>query len=379
MKHKKIFSISMVKNEMDIIESFVRYNTNILDGMIILDNGSTDNTVKVLKLLKNEGLPIFIFEDHDNEFNQAVKINQLLLKAVNEFNADIVVPLDADEFLISSNKENPREILEKIGHDSFYQVKWKTYMPNLDNNEQEKFIPAKLTFARYGAEEMHKVIIPNELVKNYMVKISSGNHNLIYNPKYKESIKPVLSTDLRIAHFPIRSREQITSKISVGWINELCNIKRTKRQSWHWHKMFDSLKKNGKIENGDIINFAKEYSSDSELSEIKIKEDPVNLSFCKNITLKYTNAEIDPFMNLIEKSEELSLDYSNFKKEALAKEKRLKTQIEDLKKEKLAERKQLKSKEKRLKREIQKYQSSTSWKVTSPLRKISTVLRDLRD
>ena len=48
----------MVKNEMDIIESFVRYNVNYLDGMIILDNGSTDNTLNILKSLKNEGLPI---------------------------------------------------------------------------------------------------------------------------------------------------------------------------------------------------------------------------------------------------------------------------------------------------------------------------------
>ena len=47
---KKIFSISMVKNEMDIIESFVRYNANILDGMIILDNKSTDDTVKILEI-----------------------------------------------------------------------------------------------------------------------------------------------------------------------------------------------------------------------------------------------------------------------------------------------------------------------------------------
>ena len=34
---KKIFTITMVKNEMDIIESFIRYNLNIVDGMIILD------------------------------------------------------------------------------------------------------------------------------------------------------------------------------------------------------------------------------------------------------------------------------------------------------------------------------------------------------
>ena len=103
IENKKIFSISMVKNEMDIIESFVRYNANIFDGMIILDNCSSDTTFKILKLLENEGLPLFIFKDKDMEYSQAVKMNQLLLKAVNEFEADIIVPLDADEFLISSN------------------------------------------------------------------------------------------------------------------------------------------------------------------------------------------------------------------------------------------------------------------------------------
>ena len=353
---------------MDIIESFVRYNTNIFDGMIILDNGSADDTVKILKLLKSEGLPLFIFEDQNSEFNQAVKINQLLLKAVNEFNADVIVPLDADEFVISSNKGNPREILEKIEQDSFYHVKWKTYMPDLDKNKEEKFIPAKLTFARYGAEEMFKVVIPKELVKNYAVKISSGNHGLRYNSKYKSSIKTILSADLRIAHFPIRSREQLMSKVVIGWINELCNFNRTKRQSWHWHKMFNSLKENGKIKNEDMLNFAKEYSSDSKITEIKVKEDPIDLTFCKNIEIKYTNTKVNSFVNLIEKSEELSLDYSNFKREAMLKEKKLKIQI----KNKRAEEKRLKSK-------ILEYQNSTSWRITSPLRKISNILKSLRN
>ena len=55
---KQIFSISMVKNEIDVIESFVRYHINIFEGMIFLDDGSTDKTVKILNFLKKEGLPI---------------------------------------------------------------------------------------------------------------------------------------------------------------------------------------------------------------------------------------------------------------------------------------------------------------------------------
>jgi len=162
---------------MDIIESFVRYNTNIFDGMIILDNNSTDSTIKILELLKNEGLPIFIFKDENREFDQAKKMNTLLKKAVNEYNADIIVPLDADEFLISSNGGNPRGILEKIEPSTFYHVKWKTYVPDFGKNENENFIPAKITFARdINVEEMYKVILPKELVKKYNVELTKGNH-----------------------------------------------------------------------------------------------------------------------------------------------------------------------------------------------------------
>ncbi|RBQ23405.1 hypothetical protein ALNOE001_09860 [Candidatus Methanobinarius endosymbioticus] len=48
----KIVSITMVKNESDMIESFVRYGLNIFDEMIFLDNGSSDNTLDMLNLMK---------------------------------------------------------------------------------------------------------------------------------------------------------------------------------------------------------------------------------------------------------------------------------------------------------------------------------------
>lgn len=59
----KLWSYSTVKDEADIIEIFVRYNMNILDWMVILDNNSNDNTLSILKKLKNEGYNIDIIED----------------------------------------------------------------------------------------------------------------------------------------------------------------------------------------------------------------------------------------------------------------------------------------------------------------------------
>ena len=71
----------MLKNEEDIVESFIRYNLNILDEMIILDNFSTDNTLNILKSLKREGLPIHIIKDEDESFNQDIKSKEYLYKS----------------------------------------------------------------------------------------------------------------------------------------------------------------------------------------------------------------------------------------------------------------------------------------------------------
>ena len=210
VNNKKIFSITMVKNESDIIESFVRYNINIFNGMIILDNGSTDGTLKILKLLESEGLPLYIFEDEDKEFDQYNARNKLLLISVNRYEADIVVPLDADEFLILTNNGNPRKILEEIESNTLGIVKWKTYVPDLSKDINNKFIPAKITLARDERfEEFYKVIIPRELVKNYDARLSLGSHKLDYDKKYEDLIKKVHYDNLRLCHFPIRSKERV--------------------------------------------------------------------------------------------------------------------------------------------------------------------------
>ena len=86
-------------------------------------------------------------------------MNQLLKKAVEEFNADVIVPIDADEFIISSKGGTPRGILENIDPNSYYLAKWKTYVPEFNENEDEKFIPSKITLCRDDVfEEFYKAI-----------------------------------------------------------------------------------------------------------------------------------------------------------------------------------------------------------------------------
>lgn len=80
----KIVSITMVKNDSDIIESFIRYTLNIVDEVIILDNGSTDDTINIINQLQSEDLPIVLIKDSDAYYLQNDKLTSLLKKAVNE-------------------------------------------------------------------------------------------------------------------------------------------------------------------------------------------------------------------------------------------------------------------------------------------------------
>ena len=53
----KIWGVSMVRNEEDIVEAFVRHNLTILDGMLVVDHNSTDRTPAILTALCAERLP----------------------------------------------------------------------------------------------------------------------------------------------------------------------------------------------------------------------------------------------------------------------------------------------------------------------------------
>lgn len=215
----KIISITQVKNESDIIESFIRYQLNIVDEMIILDNGSSDETVTIINKLIKEKLSITLIKDNNPYYTQDIKMTQLLYKAVKDFAADIILPLDVDEFIITTNGKNPRSLLESLNSDNYYLVKWITYIPTSTDDYNIKFIPQRITHIRDESfEEYFKVIIPKQMVTQFNAKISMGNHDLIIQTIDKKKLMKKES-NLRLAHFPLRSKEQCISKICVGWPN----------------------------------------------------------------------------------------------------------------------------------------------------------------
>ena len=302
----KIISITTIKNESDIIESFVRYHLNIMDLMIILDNGSTDDTLDILIQLKNEGLPIVVIIDEDKYFEPYIKYNYLLDVALNEYSADIICPLDCDEFIIC-DEGNPRVVIEKILNNEYYKLKWKTFVPTKTDDENIKFVPSRITHVRdENIETNYKVIITKELVNDYNIKFSIGNHDIDVEREHKNKIRCVQNTNLNIAHFPLRSINQTKSKVLLGYPNTLSRSNVVKGTSFHYEVMFNKIKTNENLSMEDVTVLAKQYSLDfNEIPSryqddnlIELKKSPVDLSFCENLDIRYPFKE-SPISNLL--------------------------------------------------------------------------------
>jgi len=307
----KVVSITMVKNEVDIIESFVRYHLNIVDEMIILDNCSSDETPLIITKLIGEGLPIVFIRDLDNNYNQSFKMNLLMEKAFKEHNADIVCVLDVDEFLISSENSNPREILNNLDLDEYYLAKWITYIPT-ENDSNDLFIPKRITHVRdENLERFFKVIVTKGIFFSYSPNLEMGNHNLTF-PDSNNPPKS-LQLPLKIAHFPIRSIEQCISKVSVGWPNLVSINTQNKSWGWHWRNIFEKIKSHKNIDFKDLENFAKYYALKDFGDEIKIIAQPINLDFCKNIEIKY-HFRYNYLRNILDGYEQSSKQLMSFKR-----------------------------------------------------------------
>ena len=90
----EVISFSLVKNEEDIIELFVRHNLQYFSHMYIADNLSSDGTFDILLALKNEGLPITLIKDGNVSHAQGRKTTLAYRKISRMRDFDAIIFID---------------------------------------------------------------------------------------------------------------------------------------------------------------------------------------------------------------------------------------------------------------------------------------------
>ena len=218
----KIISISMVKNEADVIESFVRHTMSFVDMMLVADHSSTDKTPEILRRLWEEGLPLFV-RIYAAGYVQVETMNALLREAAVEQQADLILPLDADEFLLSEEGAGScREIVRQLDPDALYRLPWRLYEPVFPHEEESRFLLARPLRRGTDFASGQKVIIGGALYRAKPFHLSEGSHyGWRLGPAGEEKVGWIEAPHLHLAHFPWRSNEQYLSKSQTIWLNSI--------------------------------------------------------------------------------------------------------------------------------------------------------------
>lgn len=229
--NKKFVGLSMVRNESDIIETFIRHNLTLLDELHIVDHNSSDNTREILTLLKQEGLLIHIYHYNELEYAQERIMNQMMQYILNnDADIDYIFPLDADELIYCPSREILHYFLTLIPQNHVGMYTWRGYLPS--STEYDPDFICHFTDQRKEEILTPKVIIPRAVAETCTLTI--GSHS-VRNAEGKEvqssvfiapnsanyyywfierfNAKFIETDDLWLGHYPIRSTIQQIKKV----------------------------------------------------------------------------------------------------------------------------------------------------------------------
>jgi glycosyltransferase involved in cell wall biosynthesis len=198
--------VSMVKDEADIIEGFVRRMAAEADFLIVADNGSTDGTRDMLEDMARD-LPLTVVDDPEVGYYQSRKMTALVAQATKR-GAEVVIPADADEVWYSPFGRIA-DVLAKYPYASVFGAALYDHVATAEDPDESDPVQ-RIGWRRREAAPLPKVAVrPFPCVGS--VTIHQGNHGASHG-------MPVDRLDglLVVRHFPYRSSRQFVRKVRNG-------------------------------------------------------------------------------------------------------------------------------------------------------------------
>ncbi len=238
----RIIGLSMVKNEADIIEPFIRHNARFLDFMVILDNASVDDTKQIALKCARELETVVVTDSSEFGYTQSERMTQLLLYSQSAYFADFVLLLDADEFISAPDRQTFELALDSIPRGGVGLMPWQTFvLAPADMERASEDPPRSLRHRRTSESPVYrKAVLRFDGAYRQDLQVRQGNHGVNSG---RPLMAKVILDDLPLLHFPVRSHEQLVCKSVVGWMAYLAKNPAARRDvhGLHWRDIFDRL------------------------------------------------------------------------------------------------------------------------------------------
>ena len=294
----KIIAVSLVADSADIIESFVRHTLTYADEMLVVDHAAADGTGEVLRALQEEGLPLCIERYEAAELCHDEIMTDLMHRAFDEHGADIVVPVDADEFLVTEDAAKPcRAVLSRLRTNmTFYAWHW---MYELEEPEKDagEFLLSRPLRRKKRHEPVQKAIIGREAARSYPL-LAQGTHYL-YRMEGEERVPaPALPISfLHFAHFQWRGPLHTAVKVLNGWIGNAAKYSVHTARCSYWKEHFDTV-----FEGGEPP-VALSPAESEKVQNLVLPQGRIELRYTKRSTFS-------PLQSLMRLSEQLAQDFA---------------------------------------------------------------------
>jgi len=307
----RLWGVSMVRNEADIIETFVRHNLTFLDGLAIVDHRSADDTPQIVGALAREGLPLIVLANDAVAYAQKEITTSALRHVLARTGADFVFPIDADEFIKTPSRARLERALVGIPAGAHGLMNWPTYVPDFDAPYRGILDCAR--GARRLVESRHvlgKVVVARHFADTPRALLAGGNHAVL--PWFGAGEHDVghhhvlAADDLAIAHLPFRSAGQFTVKIVVNRLARIAagrDVLPEKQRRIAYRRIADRQPIDAAFLLRMAVNFSVAAVDWIDPDAAMLVDDP----FLAEIALRYTaEADVDPMPLVLAAIEQLA-------------------------------------------------------------------------
>ncbi|MCI6101082.1 MAG: glycosyltransferase family 2 protein [Selenomonas sp.] len=257
---KKIVLVSMVKNEADIIESFVRHSLTYADELIIADHQSSDATWDILQKLRDEGLPLTLHRLYRVELAHREVMNRLTREAITKHGAELVLPFDADEFLVNDENDfSCRQVLEILDPAVLYCLHWRRYEPLFPEKDRDQFLLSRPCRREKEFSNGQKTIVGAQgYIHGRPYELIQGAHSGEYLDD-GSGVPMTMVPFLHTAHFHWRSQDQYATKVATSWLNNVSKYTVHTITAAYLKRYFDGLRSHEAIMQEDELKESETY------------------------------------------------------------------------------------------------------------------------